>query len=88
MSYKIVADSCCEFPSEYENDSKYERIPLGLEVENELIMDDASFDQAQFLKKVAASPNVLNLSARLRKNLRKPMRQRLKMCLYLLYLLN
>ncbi|GFI02567.1 MAG: DegV family protein [Lachnospiraceae bacterium] len=56
MSYKIVADSCCEFPSEYENDSKYERIPLGLEVENELIMDDASFDQAQFLKKVAASP--------------------------------
>lgn len=56
MSYKIVADSCCEFPAEYENDSRYERIPLGLEVENELIMDDDTFDQAQFLKKVAASP--------------------------------
>lgn len=56
MSYKIVADSCCEFPSEYENDSRYERIPLGLEVENELIMDDDTFDQAQFLKKVADSP--------------------------------
>lgn len=56
MSYKIVADSCCEFPREYENDSRYERVPLGLEVQNELIMDDDSFDQAQFLKKVAASP--------------------------------
>lgn len=56
MSYKIVADSCCEFPKEYENDSRYERVPLGLEVENELIIDDDSFDQAQFLKKVVASP--------------------------------
>ncbi len=56
MSYKIVADSCCEFPPEWEKDSRYERIPLGLEVDTELIMDDESFDQAQFLKKVAASP--------------------------------
>lgn len=55
MNYKIVADSCCEFPKEYVNDSRYERIPLGLEVENELIMDDENFDQAQFLKKVADS---------------------------------
>ena len=56
MSYKIVADSCCEFPAEYEKDSRYERVPLGLEVSGELIVDDESFDQAQFLKKVAASP--------------------------------
>lgn len=62
MNYKIIADSCCEFPPEWENSpegkksSVYERIPLGLEVNGELIMDDENFDQAQFLKKVAASP--------------------------------
>ena len=54
-SYKIVADSCCEFPAEYEKDPHYERVPLGLEVEDELIMDDENFDQAYFLKKVAMS---------------------------------
>ena len=55
MSYKIVADSCCEFPAEYEKDPHYERVPLVLEVEDELIMDDENFDQAYFLKKVAMS---------------------------------
>ena len=30
-------------------------MPLGLEVEGEVIMDDENFDQADFLKKVAAS---------------------------------
>lgn len=56
MSYKIVADSCCEFPAEYDRNKGYERVPLGLEVGDELIMDDESFDQAYFLKKVAMTP--------------------------------
>lgn len=56
MSYKIVADSCCEFPAQCHQDSRYEIVPLGLEVEDELIMDDESFNQAEFLRKVAASP--------------------------------
>lgn len=56
MSYKIVADSCCELPEKYEKDTRFERVPLGLEVEEELIMDDESFNQASFLQKVAASP--------------------------------
>lgn len=56
MSYKIVADSCCEFPTEYYQNPCYERVPLGLEVGGELIMDDEGFDQAYFLKKVAATP--------------------------------
>lgn len=55
MSYKIVADSCCEFPEECRQDERYENVPLGLEVEDELIMDDENFDQKEFLKKVAAS---------------------------------
>lgn len=56
MNYKIVADSCCEFPAELMADPRYENVALGLEVEDELIMDDENFDQAQFLAKVAASP--------------------------------
>lgn len=56
MSYKIVVDSCCELPVEYHQDERYEIVPLGLEVEDELIMDDENFDQAYFLKRVAASP--------------------------------
>ena len=56
MSYKIVVDSCCELPEACHRDESYEIVPLGLEVEEELIMDDESFNQAEFLKKVAASP--------------------------------
>lgn len=56
MSYKIVVDSCCELPEEYRKDERFEIIPLGLEVGDYQIPDDESFDQAAFLKKVAASP--------------------------------
>lgn len=56
MSYKIVVDSCCELPEKYHGDERYEIVPLGLEVGGELIMDDENFDQADFLKRVAASP--------------------------------
>lgn len=56
MSYKIVADSCCEFPEEYREDPRFQRVPLELMVEDEVIIDDETFDQASFLKKVADSP--------------------------------
>lgn len=56
MSYKIVVDSCCELPQELLQTDLFERIPLGLEVGEYQILDDESFDQAQFLEKVAASP--------------------------------
>ncbi len=55
MSYKIVADSCCEFPEGYEKDSRYERVALRLEVDNEVFIDDETFDQAKFLESVAKS---------------------------------
>lgn len=56
MSFKIVADSSCEFPLELKNDPRFQNVPLGLEVNGELIMDDENFNQAEFLKKVAAAP--------------------------------
>ena len=56
MKYKIVVDSCCELPEELAGDSRFERVPLGLEVGEEFMWDDESFDQAEFLQKVAACP--------------------------------
>ncbi|MDE7200156.1 MAG: DegV family protein [Lachnospiraceae bacterium] len=56
MSYKIVVDSCCELPEKYKNDSRFQIVPLGLEVGDYVILDDAGFDQKTFLKKVADYP--------------------------------
>ena len=49
MSYKIVVDSCCELPDYCHKDDRYEIVPLTLEVEEEQIIDDESFDQADLL---------------------------------------
>lgn len=56
MGYKIVVDSCCELPAKLKKDERFQIIPLGLEVDEELIWDDESFKQKEFLEKVAASP--------------------------------
>lgn len=55
MSYKIVVDSCCELPEEYKKDSRFEVIPLGIQVGDWQIQDDESFNQKEFLERVAAS---------------------------------
>lgn len=57
MSYKIIVDSCGELPQNLKEDSRFESVPLTLTVEGEDIIDDETFDQASFLKKVAASPS-------------------------------
>lgn len=56
MSYKIVVDSCCELPEMYKNDPRFERVPLTLEVGDHKILDDETFNQREFLNKVAAYP--------------------------------
>ncbi len=56
MSYKIVVDSCCELPEELKGDPRFEIVPLGIEVGDWHIQDDAGFNQAEFLKKVAECP--------------------------------
>ncbi len=57
MSYKIIVDSCGELPERCKNDSHFESVPLSMQVDEFLIVDDETFDQADFLKKVAMSPN-------------------------------
>ncbi len=56
MSFKIVVDSCCELPEEYLQDARFQIVPLGLEVGDYRIQDDETFNQAEFLKKVAEYP--------------------------------
>ncbi len=56
MSYKIVVDSCCELPQELLNDSRFERVPLELTVGDYTISDDDSFDQLDFIRRVAECP--------------------------------
>lgn len=56
MSYKIVLDSCGELPEHLKSDNRYEIVPLELQVGEERIWDDETFDQKNFLQKVAACP--------------------------------
>ena len=54
MSYKIAIDSCGELLNEWKDDERIESVPLTLMVGGESIIDDDTFDQKDFLKKVAA----------------------------------
>ena len=55
MRYKIIIDSCGELLDEWKQDEHFESVPLTLMVGAEQIIDDETFDQADFLAKVAAS---------------------------------
>lgn len=57
MSYKIVVDSCGELPEGYKKDACFESVPLVLDIDGHHVIDDETFDQADFLRRVAASPN-------------------------------
>lgn len=56
MSYKIILDSCGELPEQYKHDPRFESVPLSIQVGNEHIQDDETFNQAEFLKKLSACP--------------------------------
>ena len=57
MRYKIVIDSCGELVEKWKDSPAVERASLTLTVDDEDIIDDDTFDQADFLKRVAESPN-------------------------------
>ena len=57
MSYKIVIDSCGELTEQMKRDPHFQSAALTMHVDEYTIVDDETFDQADFLKKVAASPN-------------------------------
>lgn len=53
MSYKIIVDSCGELTEEMKESGNFESVPLSMQVGSENIVDDASFNQADFLRKIA-----------------------------------
>ena len=57
MEYVIVMDSCGECTAKMKEDERVISAPLTLQVDDHIIIDDDTFDQADFLRKVAESPN-------------------------------
>ena len=57
MSFRVVIDSCGELTDEMKASGCFETASLMLQVDDHNIIDDESFDQADFLRRVAASPN-------------------------------
>lgn len=55
MSFHIVCDSCTDLTEEDLKKGCYTLVPLTLLVDGKEIIDDETFDQADFLAKVAAS---------------------------------
>ena len=55
MSFHIVCDNCTDLTEEDLKKGCYTLVPLTLLVDGEEIIDDETFDQADFLAKVAAS---------------------------------
>lgn len=56
MGYKVVIDSCGELLDEWKQDPRFESVALTLSVDGVNIIDDETFDQADFLKRVAECP--------------------------------
>ncbi len=55
MSYKIIGDSCTDLPIDLKNDATIQLVPLSMQIEDEIIVDDSTFNQIEFLRKMAAS---------------------------------
>ena len=54
--YKIIIDSCGELTEELKADGHFQNVPLEMEVDGCRIVDDETFDQLDFLKRVKESP--------------------------------
>ncbi len=57
MAYKIIVDSCTDLTDKMKEDSRILAVPLTLQVDDKTIIDDETFNQKEFLKIVAESPN-------------------------------
>ncbi len=55
MTYRIIGDSCTDLTEELKKDPHFQLVPLTLQVDDVQILDDETFDQAEFLKLVKAS---------------------------------
>lgn len=56
MTYKIIGDSCLDLTDELKKDSRFQMIPLTLQVGSATVVDDETFDQRNFINLVKACP--------------------------------
>ena len=56
MSYKIIGDSCTDITEEMKKEGMVSLVPLTLSIEGEEFVDDATFNQQEFITKMKASP--------------------------------
>ena len=56
MDYKIIVDSCGELTYKMKESGVYVSAPLSMQVDGDTVVDDDTFDQKDFLRRVAASP--------------------------------
>lgn len=54
--FKVILDSCGELTEEMKADGRFSNVPLTLDVGGHIIVDDDTFDQADFLRRVKACP--------------------------------
>lgn len=57
MSFRIIGDSCTDLPSELRNNENIRKVPLTIQIEDETIVDDNTFNQLEFIRKMAESKN-------------------------------
>ena len=56
MSYLIVCDSCTDFTPELRKDTHYKSVALTLHIGDYDVIDDETFDQKDFLKRISEYP--------------------------------
>lgn len=57
MNYKVVIDSCGELSEEMKQAGYFVTAPLSITIDDFTIIDDKTFNQSDFLRKMAQSPN-------------------------------
>ena len=57
MSYTVIVDSCGELTEEMKQTGHFQTASLSIDVDDYHIVDDETFNQKEFLKVVADSPN-------------------------------
>ena len=56
MKVRFIGDSCCEFPPDFKEKYDCVSVPLTIEIGDHIIVDDETFDQADFLRRVEEYP--------------------------------
>lgn len=56
MSYLIICDSCTDFTPELRKDTHYKSVALTLHIGDYDVIDDETFDQKDFLKRISEYP--------------------------------